>query len=257
MLGLNNSGERSAPAETVTAPDGGFTMIEMAVVIVILGVLATLAIRSGVDMIDDAKHDATQFELEQLARAIVGDERTASAGKRTDYGYVGDIGALPSTLTDLVIDPGFGTWDGPYVQTGPDGGYAADAWGVAYVYTGGVTIQSTGSGSTITKTIGSATSDITSNVVRGAVVDARGVPPGPTYKDSIVVSLLRPDGAGGTTTTTAVPARSGLYTLTGIPIGNHALRAIYIPLADTVEELVSVGPGATVTVNLRFGVALW
>lgn len=235
----------------------GFSLIELAIIIVIIGILATITINESSGILEDSKHRATQAELEAIAKAIAGDGAIISGGKRVDFGYVGDVGALPSSLSDLVTNPGYGTWNGPYLENAADNGYASDAWGAPYVFSGGTTIQSTGSGTNITKQFGSAVSDFTSNTVRGTITDARGTPPGSVYRDSVVVSVIHPDGAGSVIVSSALPASSGSFTLGAIPIGNHTLRAIYLPQADTVVEFVSVLPGATVTLNLNFGIALW
>lgn len=235
----------------------GFSLIELVLIIVIIGILATLAIRNSFEFLEDSKHQSTQAELEAIARAIAGDRSLLAGGKRTDFGYLGDIGSLPASLADLVTNPGYGTWNGPYLQNAADNGYAADAWGTSYVYSAGTTIQSTGSGSNITKQFGSAVSDFTGNTVRGTITDARGIPPGSIYRDSVTVSVVHPDGVGGVVSSSVLPAPSGAFTVGAIPAGNHTLRAVYVPLSDTVVEQISVAPGATVTVNLTFGVALW
>lgn len=232
-------------------------MIELAVIIVIIGILASLSINNSFGILNDSKHQATQAELEAIAKAIAGDRSLLAGGKRVDFGYVGDVGALPASLADLVTNPGYGTWNGPYLENAADNGYATDAWGAPYVFSGGTTIQSTGSGSNITKQFGSAVSDFTGNLVRGTITDARGIPPGSIYRDSIVVSVIHPDGAGGVISSSALPAPSGRFAVSPIPVGNHTLRAIYLPQADTVVEFISVAPGATVTLNLNFGIALW
>lgn len=236
----------------------GFTLIELVIVIVVIGILASLAVRSGFESAEDAKFESTLHEMESIGRAIVGDPDLYNSGKRTSFGYVGDVGALPSSLDDLVSGPGgFASWNGPYLTAAGTDDHKLDAWGQLYNYSGGVTLISSGSGSNITKSFGSAVADFTNNTVRGTILDAQNIPPGPVYKDSVIVTIRYPDGAGGTTSLSAFPDNSGAYSFAGLPIGNHTLSAVYVPANDTVTRIISVPPKSIVTANTKFGVALW
>ena len=57
-----------------------------------------------------------RLDADRLAHAVAGDPDLVAGGTRSDFGYVGDIGALPSDWDDLVTNPGYSTWNGPYVQ---------------------------------------------------------------------------------------------------------------------------------------------
>ena len=63
-----------------------------------------------------ARTETTIARMDMLARAIAGDPNLISGGVRSDFGYVGDVGALPSNLDQLVTNPGYSTWGGPYVR---------------------------------------------------------------------------------------------------------------------------------------------
>ena len=71
--------------------------------------------------------------MEMLARAIVGNPSLTQNGARSDFGYVGDVGAFPPNLQALYQSPGgYATWDGPYVTTSfavDSTGFKTDAWG--------------------------------------------------------------------------------------------------------------------------------
>lgn len=236
----------------------GFTLIEVILVIVILGVLATVAVKNMDQIFRDAKFNATAAEMESLARAIRGDQATYISGVNTSYGYLGDVGALPSSLADLLSAPaGYTTWDGPYIQSSQAGDYPQDAWSVDYIYSGGMTIQSTGSGSTITKTLGPSLAAFTSNSIKGSIVDANRTPPGTANKNNVTISVTYPDGAGGMATSRVSPSSSGLYTIGSLPVGSHEVVISYSSSADTVIEMANITPGATVTIATSFGVALW
>ncbi|MFQ5606678.1 MAG: hypothetical protein ACE5GA_01930, partial [Candidatus Zixiibacteriota bacterium] len=183
--------------------------------------------------------------MERLSDAIVGDPDLISGGVRTDYGYVGDVGALPASLDNLVTNPGgYSTWDGPYVRDNFNenaNDFKTDPWNTNYVYTGGLTIQSTGSGSNITRQFANSNGDLLSNTVRGVILDRDGAPPG-AESANIAVTVTHPDGAGGLTTTTVTPNSSGSFTISGIPMGNQSIRSVYSTQNDTAETFISVAP---------------
>ncbi|MBI3327357.1 MAG: hypothetical protein HYZ81_11730, partial [Nitrospinae bacterium] len=90
--------------------------------------------------LQSARRDATLEELDVLKNAVLGDARKMQAGRRTDFGYLGDMGRLPGDgradlvgadkLKLLVIKDtqalyaffqarGIGAgWNGPYVTAG-------------------------------------------------------------------------------------------------------------------------------------------
>ena len=110
----------------------GYSLIELLVVIIILGVIATVAVKSLTGVNDTVRIEETRQELSHLAWAIAGRPKLVSGGQRTDYGYVGDVGSLPVNLTALVQNPGsYSTWDGPYRGESERVGWKANAREVA------------------------------------------------------------------------------------------------------------------------------
>ncbi len=97
----------------------GFTLIEIMVVIVILGILATLVIQSVGDRPDQAREVKVRNDLGALESAI--------------KMYRLDNLNFPSAnegLSVLVNKPeGMGSWRGPYVERLPE-----DPWGNDYRY---------------------------------------------------------------------------------------------------------------------------
>ncbi len=235
-----------------------FTLIELAIVIVIIGILTTVAVREMSGSIEDAKYEHTKTELDHLAEAIVGNPSTWRNGTRSNFGYVGDIGALPPNLTALATNPGgYTTWNGPYIQSGTGGtDYNTDAWNVPYTFNG-TSIVSTGSGTNISKTIATSTNDLLANSVDGYIVDANSQPPGIIYRDSVVIRIIYPNGTGGTTSQSMTPNISGLFSFSNIPIGNHTLQAIHLQTSDTMSYMVSVLPRQTAHIEIIFPADLW
>ncbi len=132
----------------------GFTLIELTIIIVVLGVLAAVGIPVMSNMINSSKISATMNEMTTLKISIVG--KVSSGIIR---GYENDVGTAPPNLQGLFTKPGGVSnwnrftktgWNGPYID-GDDGEYLKDAWSIDYVYdSGGRTIKSVGGADTIT-----------------------------------------------------------------------------------------------------------
>lgn len=240
--------------------EAGFTLVEVVLVLIISAILVSVALRSGVSISDAAKVEETKQEMESLEFAIVGNPSLQNNGVRADFGYVGDVGALPANLDALVANPGgYATWKGPYVktrfsQTSDD--YKRDAWGVLYSYSG-LAVTSSGSGSSMVRTFGNSVDDLLRNTVTGNVLDYDGTPPGTIYRDSVRLSLTIPDGIGGTTTKTVTPAASGYFSIDSVPIGNQSLKAVYVPNGDTIATFISILRNSSANAELKFTNNLW
>ncbi len=120
----------------------GFTLIELVIIIVILGIVAAVAIPRFQDMATSSRTTASREEMRALKQAIVGNPDVVAGGELVDRGFEGDIGAVPQQLSDLAAKPDslpsynkftrLG-WNGPYIDSA-QGGYLRDAWDIAYVY---------------------------------------------------------------------------------------------------------------------------
>ncbi|UCE66605.1 MAG: type II secretion system protein [Candidatus Zixiibacteriota bacterium] len=241
--------------------DPGFTLIELVLIIVIMGIVATIAMRSMGPAIDRSRNDATMKEMEILAQAIIGNKDLISEGIRSDFGYVGDIGAPPPDLDALVANPGgYATWDGPYVLNNfieNPNDFKEDAWGNEYSYSGGVVITSSGNGSALTKQFAGSINDLVANTVKGNVYDGLGSAPADSAS-SVDIIIYYPDGIGGLTSSAVNPSPSGQFSFSGmIPIGNHLIRAVYISTADTISQYITVLPGSVAFGELRFSKSYW
>lgn len=243
----------------------GHSLLELVIVIIIVAIIATVAMKSQTATNQVFRVEETKAELEQLAWAIAGNPELVSGGARTDFGYVGDVGALPADLDALVTNPGgLATWNGPYVQDdfysaagGPSSEFKVDAWGVAYLYPGGNSIVSTGGGTTITRRIANSTDDLLYNQLTVTVVDLDNDPPGNIYRDSVRLILVQPDGSGGFATRTLYPNANGLVVFDSISIGLQTLRTVYLPTNDTLTRLVNIVPGRNSFMQTQLFGDLW
>ncbi|KAA3631980.1 MAG: prepilin-type N-terminal cleavage/methylation domain-containing protein [Calditrichaeota bacterium] len=244
--------------------NNGYSLFEMVVVIIVLAVLVTVAFRYMQPNIDIAKTEETKQELKQIAYAIAGNPELVSGGSRTDFGYVGDNGSLPSSLADLVTNPGMGTWDGPYIEddfytasASIESEYLRDGWGKTYSYSGSVAITSTGSGGSITQEFASTSADLLTNNISFTIFDFQYCPPGIIYKDSISVSVTYPNGVGGMQTDVNNPAANGFVSFNGIPIGQHDIFVINLTSNDTIRSKVNINPKSNLHRDIQIPNVLW
>ncbi|HEX2898012.1 MAG TPA: prepilin-type N-terminal cleavage/methylation domain-containing protein [candidate division Zixibacteria bacterium] len=226
--------------------NSGFSLLELTVAIIVIGLLMAVAMQSMTSVINDTRQAKTEREMELLAMSIAGDPDVTQDGGRIDFGYIGDIGAFPPNINALYSNPGgYSTWKGPYLPAGftqDSTGLKTDEWGSAYNYSGGINITSTGSGTTVTKRIARASNDYLQNSIFGTVKDALDSLPGAIKKDSVDVKITIPNGTGSTLTKLYRPNASGTFTLDSIPVGMHPIRLIYTPNADTLFRYLTVYP---------------
>ncbi|MBI4496070.1 MAG: type II secretion system major pseudopilin GspG [Deltaproteobacteria bacterium] len=113
------------PSFSITRPSRGFTLIEIMVVIVILGILAGLVLPRFMGRTEEAKRTKARLQIENLESAL--------------KMYKLDSGVYPSTeqgLEALVQKPSTGQiprqWrDGGYLEKAQ---VPSDPWGRPYVY---------------------------------------------------------------------------------------------------------------------------
>lgn len=258
-----------------------FTLIEILAALAIMSVFTVVSLSSLTNVVDDARFSQTVREMEQIRNAFVGETQRLETGLRKNYGYLGDMGGMPTTsqgiavlstmpssVSSWAINPlyGIGTgWKGPYLSNTFDQDFTRDAWGTSYVYTnsisgatGAATITSYGSdrvasGSGYAQDIViSVPAAVTTGTLLGYVVKAStdliGADQVP-FSSSAQVFLFYPNGSGNITSTIAniSPPNSGKYTFTGVPLGYAAVK-IFIPTSATATASNTLGP-AIVEIN--------
>ncbi len=230
--------------------------------VVILGIIASIAVENLSTTSDTVRTRETLIEMDHLAHAIAGNPEHVSGGRRTDFGYVGDVGALPSSWNDLIVNPGgYSTWEGPYLHSDFSGAttdtlFKYDAWGMQYSGPGSQ-FSSNGSGQVITWQVASSPAELLYNRITVALTDLDHTPPGAHNIDSVRCFLTVPDGAGGTVVLDRYPPANGLIEFDSIPIGVHSLRAVYYPDFDTITRKVTVHPGQDSHLGIQHFANIW
>jgi len=121
MPGLSHLLRKDRVVRVLKAGSPGFTLIEMLVVLVIIGLIMGLAGPRVLNYLSDARTKAAKLQLEAFASAL-------------DLYYL-DTGRYPSAsegLDALVKRPGnVDIWNGPYIKGNT---VPMDPWGHTYVY---------------------------------------------------------------------------------------------------------------------------
>jgi len=223
----------------------GWTLIELVLVIALIGILSTIAIRTFSSTLENARFSATNREMENLSWAIVGNPDLITASGRTDYGYVGDTGHLPPDLDALIVDPGCVCgWDGPYILADidiEDNAYKFDSWGDEYTYNvegdGDIQIISDSAG---TKTIDNI-SHLLSNSVQIQLYNSGGYP-----LDNTSGEISIEYGCGWNSL--SFNENTGKFIINTVPIGRHRVRGT--GSEDTTYTIIGVVPASDINLEM-------
>ena len=96
----------------------GFTLVEMLMVVVIIGILSAVVATKFGNKGETARINATRASI-------------AAVGSAVEV-YQLDTGRYPSSLDNLLTSSGEPNWDGPYLRG--DKAALADSWGTPFTY---------------------------------------------------------------------------------------------------------------------------
>jgi prepilin-type N-terminal cleavage/methylation domain-containing protein len=235
----------------------GFTLMELLVVLLIIGILSTVALRTIDATRDRSLFDQTTKEMTQLVQAMTGNPDLTFDGRRVDFGFYGDMGRLPQDLRELVYNQtGSPYWRGPYVRQmmgGDTASYRYDGWGNEYGYTQATgTISSLGNGKfPMTVRVADSIVQLYNSSISGTISDVDNNPPG--IKAANISLELHYSSGRPTRLGSVSPGGFYEYTLAKgdtVPIGTHQLLAILG--ADTLSRWVAVTPRSKTVLDFRF-----
>ncbi|NDD90850.1 hypothetical protein EBZ37_02020 [bacterium] len=242
----------------------GFTLIDFLMVVTILSALAVIVPAVSLPSIQEQRVERTRAQLLRIRQAIVGDPELKVRGLRTDFGFLGDLGRLPVSITELLSAPaGVGArvqdgsarfsygWNGPYLDTSDSAmDWTKDAWGNAIQYSVGnvntaTTMTSLGADGAVGGV--NADADLVVQISPGAkrfnlhgfVTD----PGGGVFTGTGQVFLNDLDGTGRVAApVSAAITTSGYFVFQNVTLGR---RSVFLTLPSP-SPTVTVGP-VTVT----------
>ncbi|MCH8929065.1 MAG: type II secretion system protein GspG [Candidatus Marinimicrobia bacterium] len=249
----------------------GFTMMEMVVVITLIGILTSIGINIVIRTLEAQKADATLSEMEALKRAITGDASIVLSGRRSEFGYYGDMGRMPVTLLNLLVkgsqpsltnNSKYGItygWGGPYLSKGfeddPNTAFE-DSWGNSYIYSDTKTVNA--SADVVVGKISSLGADgsaggtgydadidleilereVESTVYGSAyTIDGNPMVSGKVY-------IWKPVGTAILAADSVVTGLQGTFSFSGVPKGTRALSFRAIGGLETNIKSILVSDGA-------------
>ena len=249
--------------KTINFETNGVTLIEMLIVILILGLLIAVWYRT-IDATNYAsRFNKTNKQMAEIVKGFVGNPDLVSDGRRISFGYVGDMGRLPVSLSALIKSDG-PNWKGPYLsrQFVEDTiSFKSDGWGNSFQYDQqSAYIRSTGNGKQVmTMKIVDTITDLFNNSVSGTIIDINGAPPA-EFWSRISIRLTVPDVLdqnGQLIDYNITPRADGYFEFsppnTPVPIGYHRMVVTkQFGTRDSVVRWISVLPRSNIIADFRF-----
>ncbi len=225
----------------------GMTLVEIVIVLVIIGIIAGISMRSIGRISENSRFHEALEEMEFLANAIVGNPSIIQNDIRIDFGFVGDTGVMPDSLDQLISNAaGISGWDGPYLELGfeadPDH-YKYDPWGNVYNYeitgSGKPQITTVADGDSMTRDIANHVDDVINNSVRIRPYDVDGNMINGSNGDVEIKY-------SGSWNTLTYNNPKQYFEISTVPIGLHQVRVI--SAGDTVYKSFSITPATDMNV---------
>lgn len=241
------------------ADDYGQSLIEVLMIITLLSITSVIAISVISDTLNESRFEDTKVKLIAIRKGLMGDPTLVQSAERASYGYLGDVGALPtasigiaglwgSTPTGITAfsmnstaNYGIG-WNGPYLnELNSNLDYTIDGWGNAFVYSPAATPPTvtsygadgaaggTGFNADISIEIPTTTAKIYGVIIKN----------GAKWSSSATILLYKASGTGtlSQAITAVAPAANGAFTFSNVPLGYRSLK-IYVPNELSPTEIL-------------------
>ncbi|HTW91513.1 MAG TPA: prepilin-type N-terminal cleavage/methylation domain-containing protein [bacterium] len=255
----------------------GVTLLELLVVLMILSIVLTAAVRTWDVTLERGRAQTTAMKLSTLVKAIEGDPDYIVTGQRADFGFVGDMGRMPDSLVELAVaPPNSPLWRGPYLRStfseSPNA-YEIDGWGDTIIYgyqaygKDSLFLRSHGGRGFVDPTRWQTDNLIYSygalmeNNISGQIIDEHGssLSPSSPYIGNLKVIVYRPVLGKMDSSYIAVGPSASSFTFTGIAQGTVRLVAMYVSAGTPSVTVmttrdVPVYPGIGMQgINMRLG----
>ncbi|WP_372834482.1 prepilin-type N-terminal cleavage/methylation domain-containing protein [Pontibacterium sp.] len=86
---------------------GGFTLLELVVVVAVLGLIANLATEFVAQNTNQERFEATKSRQAMIREAIIGNPSATQNGEVQVSGFIADMGRAPISLRELLTDDGY------------------------------------------------------------------------------------------------------------------------------------------------------
>ncbi len=239
--------------------------MELIIIIALIGILTSVGVSIVLRTLEAQKADSTLLEMTALKRSITGDANVLINGRRSEFGYYGDMGIMPASLSDLLnkgSQPSLTNnttyfitygWGGPYLskalQDDPTASIS-DSWGNAYIYSNTKTVNA--SGDTI---LGKITSLGADGAVGGSLYDAdidleifKQEVTATVYGSAYTIDgnpmvsgkvyIFKPNGTGSLSVDSVTTGVQGTYSFNNVPKGSRALS--FRPLGGLETNIKSI-----------------
>lgn len=257
----------------VVKSTSGLTFMEVIVMMAIIAVIMATGMKANQNVQLREKFEDTLLEMLMLKRAVVGNPELKTNGLRNDFGYVGEMGRLPVSLSELMsrgsqtavnynsslhISSG---WAGPYVQetfTNFTSNPLTDEFNNAYEWD---STELPNSGDTISariisrgadKSVGGSgiDQDITLEIFKkewmGSITGKAFDSAGKKLKKA-TVKLYYQNGSGGVGTRIKATNNKGIYSFFSIPFGPKSMSFTPLGGAEAPPRQVRIdSPSKTI-----------